>query len=61
MLAFNRWACPLTGVAARFTTDRRDNFDIFLPLLLARYNKQVFGSLFVLAVAYTAYLWCRNG
>lgn len=55
VLALNHWACPLTGVAARFTTDRSDNFDIYLPLLLARYNKLVFGSLFLLAVVYTAY------
>lgn len=60
VLALNRWACPLTGVAARFTTDRSDNFDIYLPLLLARYNKQVFGSLFLSAVAYTAYRWWRQ-
>jgi hypothetical protein len=26
----NRMRCPLTGVAARYTSDRRDNFDIFL-------------------------------
>lgn len=60
VLALNRWACPLTGVAARFTTDRSDNFDIYLPLLLARYNKQVFGSLFLSAVVYTAYRWWRQ-
>ncbi|WP_129776206.1 hypothetical protein [Peristeroidobacter soli] len=57
VLALNHWACPLTNVAARFTADRSDNFDIYLPLLLARYNKQIFGSLFVLAVVYTAYRW----
>lgn len=57
ILAFNRWACPLTGLAARYTADRSDNFDIFLPLLLARYNKQVFGALFVLALAYTGVRW----
>jgi len=47
VLAANELRCPLTGVAARYTTDRRDNFDIYLPLLVARYNKQVFGTLFV--------------
>jgi uncharacterized membrane protein len=59
VLAFNRWTCPLTGVAARFTADRSPNFDIYLPVALARYNKQVFGSLFVVAVVYTAYCWWR--
>ena len=31
-----------------------------LPLLVARYNKQVFGSLFLLAMFYTAYRWRRQ-
>jgi len=47
VLVANRWRCPLTGVAAGFTEDRSDTFDIYLPLWLARYNKQVFGTLFV--------------
>ena len=57
VLVVNRWRCPLTDVAARYTTDRRDNFDIFLPLLLARHNKLIFGSLFVAALAYTLIAW----
>jgi hypothetical protein len=36
VLAANRMRCPLTGIAARYTDDRRDNFDIYLPLWLAR-------------------------
>ena len=47
VLATNRWQCPLTRVAARYTNDRQDNFDIYLPLWLARYNKLIFGPLFV--------------
>jgi hypothetical protein len=38
---------PLTDVAARFTSERADNFDIYLPLWLARYNKTIFGTLFL--------------
>lgn len=57
VLAFNRWRCPLTAVAARYTADRKDNFDIYLPLWLARYNKEIFGSLFVAGVVYTAFEW----
>lgn len=59
VLVFNDWRCPLTPVAARFTTDRRDNFDIFLPEWLARYNKEVFGVLYVAGLIYVAYLWLR--
>lgn len=57
ILVFNDWRCPLTPVAARFTTDRRDNFDIFLPEWLARYNKEVFGGLYVAGLLYVAYRW----
>ena len=53
VLAFNGWRCPLTAVAARYTDDRRDNFDIYLPLWLARYNKILFGSLFAAGIAFT--------
>lgn len=53
ILLANGFRCPLTAVAARFTDDRRDNFDIYLPLWLARYNKQIFGTLFVAGVVYT--------
>lgn len=46
VLAINGWRCPLTDVAARFTGERRANFDIFLPLWLAKYNKAIFGPLY---------------
>jgi len=57
VLAFNGWRCPLTAVAARYTDDRRDNFDIYLPQWLARYNKLVFGVLYVAGMLLTAVLW----
>lgn len=57
ILMLNGWRCPLTDVAARYTDDRRDNFDIYLPLWLARYNKQVFGTLYVAGVLLTLLRW----
>jgi hypothetical protein len=57
ILVANGWRCPLTGVAARYTDDRRDNFDIYLPLWLARHNKLIFGLLFVAGLLYTAVRW----
>lgn len=60
ILAINRWKCPLTAIAARYTEDRRDNFDIHLPLWLARYNKHVFGPLFLLAVSYAVVCGWRS-
>jgi hypothetical protein len=59
VLLVNRWRCPLTGVAARYTTDRSDNFDIYLPLWLARHNKWIFGSLYVAGVAYGLVRWAQ--
>lgn len=55
VLAVNRMRCPLTDMAGRYTVDRSDNFDIYLPLWLARHNKFIFGSLFVLGVLFA--LW----
>lgn len=57
VLGFNRWQCPLTGVAAQYTTDRRANFDIYLPEWLARHNKTIFGSLYVIGLLYAWWRW----
>jgi hypothetical protein len=53
VLLVNGFRCPLTGIAAKYTPDRQENFDIYLPLWLARYNKQIFGALYIAAVIYT--------
>jgi hypothetical protein len=57
VLAANRMRCPLTALAARHTDDRRANFDIYLPLWLAKHNKLLFGSLFVAGLLFTAGRW----
>jgi hypothetical protein len=55
VLVVNRMKCPLTSLAEAYTSNREPNFDIFLPCWLARYNKQIFGTLYaaglVLAMA----------
>ena len=53
VLVANRMRCPLTGLAAWYTDDRRDNFDIYLPLWLAKYNKLIFGLLFAAGLLFT--------
>lgn len=45
VLLFFKMTCPLTLVAQRYTDDRPSNFDIYLPLWLARYNKLIYGIL----------------
>jgi len=59
IVALNGWRCPLTAVAARYTSERQDNFDIFLPEWLARHNKTIFGTLFAAGLLFTAV--CRLG
>jgi hypothetical protein len=59
VLVVNRMRCPLTPLAARFTEDRRPNFDIYLPQWLANYNQQVFGSLYVAGIVYALIVWLR--
>lgn len=57
VLAVNRWRCPLTAVAARYTSDRRPNFDIYLPAWLAEHNKRIFGTLYVAGLIYASAGW----
>ena len=57
VLLLNQWSCPLTRVAARYTEDRRDNFDIYLPPLLAKYNKHIFGALYLAGSTYALLAW----
>jgi hypothetical protein len=59
VLVINRWRCPLTSVAARYTDDRRDNFDIYLPEWLAKHNKLIFGALYLAGVAFAFARWAR--
>ena len=57
VLGLNRMRCPLTDVAGRYTDERADNFDIYLPLWLARHNKTIFGWLFVIGVVFAIVRW----
>jgi hypothetical protein len=42
--------CPLSLIARKYTDSEKENFDIFLPNWLARYNKLIFSLLFVLGL-----------
>jgi hypothetical protein len=61
VLAMNRGRCPLTDLAGRYTEDRADNFDIYLPLWLARRNKTIFGTLFVAGGLFGLGRWLISG
>jgi hypothetical protein len=57
VLVANGWRCPLTTLASRFTDERHDNFDIYLPVWLARYNKLIFGVLYVAGLVFAFVRW----
>jgi hypothetical protein len=57
ILALNRGRCPLTDLAGRYTEARADNFDIYLPLWLARHNKAIFGTLFAAGEVFVFAQW----
>jgi len=59
VLVVNGWRCPLTDLAARYTDDRRANFDIYLPLWLAANNKRIFGTIFVGGLVFSVWQLAR--
>lgn len=42
--------CPLTVLARKYSDSQKDNFDIFLPNWLAKYNKLIFTTLYVVGL-----------
>src|SRR5208337_3236717 len=60
VLLANGWRCPLTDLAAKYTTDRSPNFDIYIPNWLARHNKTIFGTLFLVNEAIVLVEWLRS-
>ena len=57
LLMATRRRCPLTLLAARYTTERQANFDIYLPLWLAQHNQLVFGLIYAAAVVFALLKW----
>ena len=57
VLAVNRCRCPLTDLAVRYAPQDSPNFDIYLPRIVAKYNKQIFGTLFVLGGLFALVEW----
>lgn len=60
VLVLNGGRCPLTDLAARFTTDRAANFDIYLPHWLAKHNKALFGGMFVAGEIVLLWRWVKS-
>ena len=47
--------CPITIVARNYSRSDKANFDIFLPNWLARYNKEIYTAIVVVAVLILVY------
>ncbi|HUR65304.1 MAG TPA: hypothetical protein VMZ03_03055 [Chitinophagaceae bacterium] len=58
LLVFN-FFCPLTIIARKYSRSTLENFDIFLPRWLAKYNKQIYTSILVVIILITIYQLIR--
>jgi len=47
--------CPVTLVARRYSESQKDNFDIYLPNWLARYNKQIYTGIVLVGLIILVY------
>jgi hypothetical protein len=52
--------CPLTLLAKKYSNSTRANFDIFLPNWLAKHNKVIYTTIFLVAVALIIYRLVSN-
>jgi hypothetical protein len=54
LLIFNMH-CPLTLVARKYSSSTKENFDIYLPNWLAKYNKQIYTGILAIIVLILCY------
>ena len=47
--------CPLTVIARQYSDSTKENFDIYLPNWLAKYNKLIYTSMLLIIVAILIY------
>lgn len=50
VLLIFKMVCPLTILARRYSKSTQDNFDIYIPNWLAKYNKPIYISLFIVII-----------
>lgn len=50
VLVIFKMFCPLTLIARKYSDSDKANFDIFLPNWLARYNKIIFTTIYIVGV-----------
>ena len=50
VLVLFKMFCPLTLIARKYSDSEKDNFDIYLPNWLARHNKIIFTTIYLVGV-----------
>jgi hypothetical protein len=50
VLLMFKWRCPITVVAEKYTKNPEVGFDIFLPKVIAKYNKTIFSIIFTIGL-----------
>ena len=50
ILLIFKWRCPLTVLGLKYTDNHEVGFDIFLPKWLAKNNKAIFSTIFVIGL-----------
>jgi Na+/glutamate symporter len=55
ILLIFKWKCPRTGIARRYTDSQEINFDIFLPKIIAKHNKTIFTTLYIIGIIIVIY------
>jgi len=51
VLLIFRNSCPLTIVARKYSDSTAENFDIYLPNWLAKYNKLIYTTIFIVILS----------
>jgi hypothetical protein len=52
--------CPITLIARKYSDSTKANFDIYLPNWLAKYNKQIYTTLFIFAIIILVFRLINN-
>lgn len=55
VLLIFKMKCPLTIVARRYSSSTRENFDIYLPEWLAKYNKTIYTGILLIIILILIY------
>ena len=60
VLLYFKMICPLTIMARKYSNSTKENFDIYLPNCLAKYNKQNYTIFFILIIIGLIYRLLKN-